>query len=193
MYWVSHSYELAPKTFTCSYCGNYISSNRGYQCTTSSSHSNLEHSIYICSHCSHPTFFKHNSWQTPSSAYGNHVNHIDNKDIESLYLEARECLKVNAFTASVLCSRKLLMNIAVNKGAEENKSFQFYVEYLDTSGFIPPNGKAWVDHIRKKGNEATHEILPLDEDDAKDLIDFIEMLLVFIYEFPNRLNNRIKK
>ena len=43
----------------------------------------------------------------------------------------------------------------------------------------------WVDHIRKKGNEANHEITLMTDKDAKDLIVFLEMLLKFIYELPN--------
>ena len=39
--------------------------------------------------------------------------------------------------------------------------------------------------IVKKGNEATHEIAVMGEQDAKELISFIEMLLRFIYEFPS--------
>lgn len=79
----------------------------------------------------------------------------------------------------------MLMNIAVHQGAEEGLKFIQYVDYLADKGFVPPNGKHWVDHIRKKGNEATHEIAIMSEQDAKDLISFIEMLLRFIYEFPS--------
>ena len=79
------------------------------------------------------------------------------------------------------------MNIAVEQGADEGKSFIEYIEYLSARGFVPPNGKEWVDHIRKKGNEATHEIVLMEQNDALDLINFIEMLLKFIYEFPRRL------
>ena len=55
------------------------------------------------------------------------------------------------------------------------------------NGYVPPNGKMWVDHIRKKANEATHEIPHMERGDAIDLITFSEMLLKFIYEFPNRV------
>jgi hypothetical protein len=55
------------------------------------------------------------------------------------------------------------------------------------NGYVPPNGKGWVDHIRKKGNEATHEILLMSKTDAEELITFVEMLLKFIYEFPSRI------
>ena len=62
-----------------------------------------------------------------------------------------------------------------------------YVQYLSDKGYVPPDGKEWVDHIRKKGNEANHEISIMGESDAKDLLGFTEMLLRFIYEFPSRL------
>jgi len=81
----------------------------------------------------------------------------------------------------------MLMNIAVQQGATEGLKFIEYVSYLADKGFVPPNGKHWVDHIRKKGNEATHEIAIMVEQDAKDLISFIEMLLRFIYEFPSMI------
>jgi len=79
------------------------------------------------------------------------------------------------------------MNIAVTQGAEEGKSFFHYVEYLANNGFVPPNGKGWVDHIRKRGNEATHEIEIMSKEISEELISFIEMLLKFIYEFPAKV------
>ncbi len=117
--------------------------------------------------------------------FGNDVDHLPS-DIKSLY-KARSCIAVNAYTASVLACRKLLMNIAVAQGAEEGKNCIAYVKYLADKGFVPPNGQNWVDHIRTTGNEATHEIALMQADDAKELISFSEMLLRFIFEFPNRI------
>jgi Domain of unknown function (DUF4145) len=79
------------------------------------------------------------------------------------------------------------MNIAVHLGAPEGNSFMSYVQYLADKGYVPPDGKGWVDHIRKKGNEANHEIKLMNKTDAEDLIVFSEMLLKFIYEFPKRV------
>ncbi|OQW37393.1 MAG: hypothetical protein A4E19_13385 [Nitrospira sp. SG-bin1] len=79
------------------------------------------------------------------------------------------------------------MHIAVAQGAKAGESFISYVEFLASSGYVPPNGKGWVDHIRQKGNEASHEIKLMTADDATELISFCEMLLKFIYEFPNRV------
>jgi hypothetical protein len=96
-------------------------------------------------------------------------------------------MTVNSLTSVVLTCRKLLMHIAVEKGAPTGKSFLEYVEYLADKGFVPPDGKGWVDHIRKKGNEANHEIKIMSSDDASDLIAFSEMLLKFVYEFPAKI------
>ena len=77
------------------------------------------------------------------------------------------------------------MNVAVIEGAPIGGSFVSYVEFLDSKGYVPPKGKGWVDYIRKRGNEANHEIVLMNDADAKALILFVEMLLKFIYEFPS--------
>ena len=63
----------------------------------------------------------------------------------------------------------MLMNIAVAQGAKEGLKFIEYVNYLSDNGYTPPNGKQWVDHIRKKGNEANHEITLMGVNDAQEL------------------------
>ena len=62
-----------------------------------------------------------------------------------------------------------------------------YVEYLSQKGYIPSDGKGWVDYIRTKGNEANHEIKIMSSADAADLITFSEMLLKLVYEFPAKV------
>jgi hypothetical protein len=96
-------------------------------------------------------------------------------------------MAVLAYTAAVLACRKILMHIAVEKQAQENQSFVVYVEYLAGKHYVPPGGEGWVDHIRKKGNEANHEIKLMSKADAEELITFVEMLLKLIYEFPARV------
>jgi hypothetical protein len=124
--------------------------------------------------------------QVPGIAPGAKVLHLP-KEIERLYDEARKSAAIGSFTSSVLTCRKLLMNIAAEQGAKEGETFVTYVKYLADHGFVPPNGKHWVDHIRKKGNEANHEIVLMVKGDAEELITFAEMLLKFIFEFPERV------
>jgi len=178
---------LRSKSYICGYCGNSLASNVGYIKTVDENGNGEGIAfVYICHHCHKPTFFV-GSEQTPGARPGEDVKGIDDKGVESLYKEARDSYSKNAYTATVLCCRKLLMHIAVSKGAEEGKSFMEYVEYLSSKNYIPPDAKDWVDHIRTKGNEANHEIVIMSEEEAKDLLSFIVMLLKLIYEFPSRM------
>jgi hypothetical protein len=129
--------------------------------------------------------------QFPGAKYGNEVENVSDVDIESLYEEARNCFSTNSFTATVLCCRKLLMHIAVDKGAGDGLRFIEYVEYLTDNHYVPPGSEGWVDHIRTKGNEANHEIIIMDKETAEELLSFIEMLLKILYEFPSRIKKTV--
>lgn len=168
---------LQSKKFQCGHCNNLVASHVGYAGNGA---------IYICPHCDQPTHFNAKGDPMPGVTFGDAVAHLP-ADIEALYGEARRCSSAAAYTAAVLLSRKLLMNIAVSLGAKPGEPFINYVEFLAAKNYVPPNGKGWVDHIRKKGNEAAHEIVLMHQSDAEDLLGFSEMLLKFIYEFPNRV------
>jgi len=102
----------------------------------------------------------------------------------SLHNEIRDATAAGANTAAVLAARKVLMHIAVELGADEGKNFTVYVDYLVDNHYAPPNSKSWVDKIRQVGNEANHEIVIMGPTEAANIIKFIEMLLLFNYEFP---------
>ena len=175
--------DIEKRQFRCGHCGLNVASDKGYYYASQ----RYGHKyVYICPNCDLANFFDSNDKQYPGVAPGNEVAHLPD-ELSTLYREARNCCSVNAYTASVLASRKMLMNIAVTQGAADGLKFIQYVEYLASNGFIPPNGRGWVDHIRKKGNEATHEIALMAQADAEELIAFVEMLLKFIYEFPARV------
>lgn len=171
--------SLNSRKYQCGFCNYVVASSKGY-------FSGENQFIFICTHCAHPTYWGSGRDQLPGTLLGNPVGHLP-QELERLYDEARQCAAASAFTGAVLLCRKLLMNIAVAQGAKEGETFISYVDYLANAGFIPPNGRGWVDHIRKKGNEATHEIALMSKVDAEELISFAEMLMKFIYEFPSKI------
>ena len=180
--------HLPSKSYTCGYCGSFLASERGYGGTYSST-SSLHAYVYICHKCYKATFFDSEGEQTPGYSIGSSVKFISLKEVEDLYEEARRCFSINAFTSSVMCCRKLLMNISASEGAKEGLSYAEYVSYLDTNNYIPPKGKEWVDKIRKLGNEANHSIEFKTKEDASLILNFTEMLLRFIYEMPGLMQN----
>jgi hypothetical protein len=173
------------RSFTCGHCGKDVSANKGFYRTQP------KQKIFICHHCGQPTFFS-DSEQVPGATYGKSVGGIDDTGVSGIYEEARKAVGSGSATAAVLCCRKLLMHVAVSKGAKEGETFASYVEFLATKNYVPPDAKEWVDHIRKIGNEANHEIKLMTPADAKELIDFCEMLLKVIYEFPSIVRAKLK-
>ncbi len=177
------SATMAAKAFRCGFCGKDVASDRGYHCSGGNTPPSF---LRICPLCNLPTLFTPDGKQRPGVAFGQSVGSVP-PNIENLYDEARRCTSAGAYTAAVLACRKLLMHIGVAQGAAEGLSFVQYVEYLAAKGFVPPGGGGWVDHIRQKSNEANHEIVMMKQEDAAELITFLEMLLKFIYEFPARV------
>lgn len=175
----------AARKYLCHYCDHTVASDKGWYATTGIN--NRLAWLYACPNCQRPTFFEPDGTQIPSPRIGRPVKAITDPAVEKLYNEARDCTMVGAHTAAVLLCRKLLMNVAVQHGAKAGQSFVDYVDHLAANGYVPPNGKAWVDQIRKKGNEATHEIPSINQNDSQQILTFVEMLLRFIYEFPSML------
>jgi hypothetical protein len=170
---------IDPRSYVCGYCGDKVGPNVGY-------HDNAYCKIFICSSCKSPTYFDENGRQWPGVAFGAKVAALPNP-VQGLYEEARRCMSVSAYTAAVMACRKLLMNIAVEKGAKEDQSFKHYVEWLVENHYVPPGSEALVEHIRSTGGGANHEIDLVSQAAAEEVMSFAELLLKFVYEFPARI------
>jgi hypothetical protein len=130
-----------------------------------------------------PTYFLGERSRFPGEVGFVKFGHVP-ADIATLFDEAKISSAMGSHTASVLICRKLLMHIGVHLGAKPGESFVSYVEHIASAGYVPPNGKGWLDYIRTRGNEANHEIQIMKDADSKALIQFIDMLLKLVYEFP---------
>lgn len=181
--------EVVSRSYVCGYCGSPLASQRGWRSRLPAGQ--VTGFIYVCHQCQCPTFFDdRNKSQVPGVTFGHPVKDIPEKEIADLYDEARKTTGAGAYTAAVLCCRKLLMHVAVSKGAPAGKPFVEYVQFLADKNYVPPDAKGWVDHIRTKGNEANHEIVLMAKEDAEELLSFIEMLLKVIYEFPAAIKRK---
>lgn len=182
---------LESRSYICGHCGKPLASERGWIARDRPGGPLIAY-IYVCHQCSKPTFFRSGEEQVPAVTFGRPVADIADVGIQKLYDEARKCTGAGAYTAAVLACRKLLMHIAVSKGAKAGEPFVVYVEYLAKHNYIPPDARDWVDHIRAKSNEANHEIVIMPKEDAEELVSFIEMLLRVIFEFPAAIKKKAK-
>ncbi|WP_273729885.1 DUF4145 domain-containing protein [Leuconostoc mesenteroides] len=177
-------------SFTCGYCGMHVTSDKGMSLntvyTSNANHNNISQGVYICTNCHMPTFI-YNDVQVPGVNFGNFVNNIP-EEVGKVYEEARKSFSVQAYTAVVLLCRKLLMHVSVDLGANENKRFIEYVDYLKENHYVPKNSEGWIDAIRKFGNKSTHDIVINTKEDAEKMIKFSEMLLKMNYEYPALMN-----
>lgn len=178
------AYDITSNSMECGYCGQKVAPNHGYTITYGYG---VIAQICQCPHCKNPIIYFCDSKETvPGAKYGREIQNLPDS-IAILYDECRTCYANGCYTSSQMIARTVLMHIAVEQGAEENKSFAFYVDYLDSKGYIPPNGKDWVDFIRTSGNNANHEIVIKEKDETEKVINFLSTLLLVIYELPNSL------
>jgi DNA-directed RNA polymerase subunit RPC12/RpoP len=166
--------------YTCGYCGKEVASAKG-----SITDGDPKGHLYVCPRCNKPTLFFQDE-QMPGELLGKPIDNLP-REIAKLYLEAQRCISVGSYTACILVCRKLLMHIGHHEGAKEGARFVEYINFLYDKHYIPPNSKGWVDYIREKGNEANHEIVTADKEEAIGLLILTEMLLRIVYDLPNRV------
>src|SRR5689334_9357790 len=70
----------------------------------------------MCVNCLDGSVMSRDKTVYPSTPFGPKIEELPS-EVEKAYLEARSCLSVNAATACELICRKILMHIAVEKGA----------------------------------------------------------------------------
>jgi len=192
----SEAQALSSAQFTCGYCGCHVATNKGWDAVsfvTAARAIQVVGRIRICHQCTRPTFIDAVGRQYPGSMFGDDVSDVPEAEVGALYDEARNSIAANCFTASVLCCRKLMMHVAVEKGAPPGRAFVEYVQYLVDNHYVPGEAKSWLDHVRKKGNEANHEIHMMQREDAEELVTFCAMLLKSVYEFPAAIAEKGKR
>jgi hypothetical protein len=83
-----------------------------------------------CTNCGHGSIV-FGTEVIPGALFGPKIEVLPN-DVADAYLEARRCMSVVAYTSAELICRKVLMQVAVEKGAREGDSFANYLSYLES-------------------------------------------------------------
>lgn len=119
----------------------------------------------------------------PPALYGDDVLGLP-QTVSDALMQARLCFGVGAYEATELVCRKILMHVACDLGAEEGKTFGYYIDFIRNQGYITPNMESWVDQIRERGNKAAHHLLAPGSEEAQSTLDLCTQLLKLIYEMP---------
>jgi len=188
--WENTTTKEPGKDFKCGYCGKEVTGSKAYNANiiTTSGTGSSGYFIYICPRCIKPTFFDENDKQHPGIQHGSSVDGVP-PVIAEIYEESRRAFSVNSYTLCVMGCRKVVMNLAIDKDAETNKTFAFYIDWLEDNNYINPTIKPWVEKIKDAGNDANHEQESTSVNEAEQILDFVEMLLKLVYEYPKKLQS----
>jgi len=181
--------------YDCSWCSSRVAANKSWRGILDLSTNTFRKvSVLVCSYCGLPTIFvnavnSNDQWeQVPASRGGRSIQGLPD-DVRALHDEARAATTIGAHNSIAMVCRRILMHVAVEKGAAEGLTFAEYVKHLG-DGFMPTTTKEWVDRIRTGGNEANHSIALVTREVAHDLLSFTETLLQLIYEIPERMKQK---
>ena len=164
---------------TCGYCESKVSSL--VLAFIRDTNRPAVYSWVMCTNCSQGSIVDFNGDVIPNIKFGKKINNLP-LDIEKAYEEARNCYSASAYTGSVLLCRKIIMHVAVDKGAEEGDTFVSYLTYLEENHFITSNMKIWIDHIRNEGNTTNHTLSISDPKTSESILRFTSRLLDLVYE-----------
>ena len=168
--------------YRCGHCDANICVEKG------GLHNPGQYYLANCYRCHVPTIFTRNNKQYPPSRLPITVKGLP-EDIGEVYKEVKDCLVIGAWTATNMLARKLLMNVAVDKGAEQNKVFSYYVDWMGNSEWNTTGLKLGLARIKNKGNEANHEIKEVSKEDVEEIFELLTMFLRLVYEFPDKFSN----
>lgn len=177
--------ELSSKSFRCWNCGKEISANRGYYSLFENSNYLSNGKIYICHLCSAPNIFDYYDNPVIGAPIGDSVKYLP-QDVECIYEEARNCMGIGAYTATIMLLRKILMAVAVDDGADKGATFKEYLEYLCKEKLIHKKQTKQAEKVKDLGNDANHKIECRTKEEAEMLLNFVQQFLITNYEFADR-------
>jgi len=113
--------------------------------------------------------------------------------IRQAYQEAVACFKAKAFTASAIMCRKTLEGLCVEHGVKAGNLAKSLKE-LKEKGLIEGRLLEWAEALRNFGNEAAHDVLVnIAPQDAKDIIEFTEALIEYVFTYRDRFDDFQKR
>jgi hypothetical protein len=106
--------------------------------------------------------------------------------ILSAYVEALACYKARAFTAAAIMCRKTVEGLCVAHGVHTS-NLAASLKSLRDKGIIEARLFEWADALRLSGNEAAHDVsVTISPEDAKDIVEFTNALLEYVFTFRDR-------
>ena len=155
----------------------------------SASPGNVYVDVRFCPSCRHATTFTRDGagfeFQIPGFLPGQGFDPSDKEDqvqtLVALYDDARWAMSTGAASCAVLMFRKMLMHIAVEKGAAKGLRFVQYCDYLIDENVVATPQHVILTRIKDAGNLENHAIRRAAGEEAEDLLALMTHLINGIY------------
>lgn len=106
--------------------------------------------------------------------------------VKRIYEEALRCYSSSLYDSCAVMCRRCLEALTKSFQAQ-GRNLQDKLSDLKANGHIDSRLAEWAQSIRALGNEAAHDIdVAIAKDDAKDVLDFTEALLLYLFLLNNR-------
>ncbi len=187
-------------TLTCPYCGAKANFSRQAEWTTELIGDGgalvmARHGAWTCDACHNPIVGARAedqvnlAWYQPVAVEAPNYPGVP-EEVASDAREAHRCLSVQAWRAAVVMARRALQSAAYDKGAPGGRLLD-QIDWLDNQRIISPLMREVAHRIRLVGNLGAHPeqdgLRALDEPEAREVVEFLDDFLKYVYEIPSRL------
>jgi hypothetical protein len=112
-------------------------------------------------------------------------------DTQRFWSQAHESLEIENWDAAAVMARSAVQVTMRDKGAV-GKDLYGEIEDLAAKGNLPPLVKEWSHEVRVLGNDSAHpkpNAPPTTPEDARDIVQFLDSLLMYLYDYPKRISD----
>lgn len=197
--WTANQYEV---DYICPHCSRATTTTPRAQCPIENDRMDT---LHTCPGCRQPIIVVVGHQQGaqslnlrilsifPSGKIDDSVpEEIDNPARED-FQEAKRCFGVKAYKSTVTMCRRIVQVSAIALGASAGKKLVHQIDEITAKQVITPTLQKFAHEIRSVGNAGAHpsEVLDeINEEDAKDMLEFTEQFLEHVYVMPKKLEKR---
>jgi hypothetical protein len=112
--------------------------------------------------------------------------------MKRFWVQAHHSLSNENWDAANLMARSAVQFVVRERGAVDAK-LKVQINDLVTKGVLHPLMKDWADEVRLLANESAHPAAPVPAEvtpqDAKDIVNFLDLLLLYLYDLPKQIED----
>lgn len=112
-------------------------------------------------------------------------------EIERTYLQAERNLQISGNEEAAGIMYRKSLDVGLKRiDTKLTGTLAKKIKSLAETGKLTSDLAEWSNGIRSLGNEAAHEVAPFSRDDLKELRNFTEMVLRYLFSLPNAIKLR---